>query len=62
VERWCRERKIARGEVLPLSTVWEWGRRWYSDRLDLGWKRRTVEEMEEILKELGLLGPFWKLR
>ena len=31
-------------------------------RLRLNWRRHTVDEIEAILNELELTGPFWSLR
>ena len=36
-------------------------RRWYGDRLDPGWRPRTVAESQAILDEVGLTGPAWRL-
>ena len=32
------------------------------DRRDPSWRRRTVEETEDLLSQFGLGGPFWSLR
>ena len=53
---------IAKGEVLSVQQVWEWGKTWYEGRLELGWRRRTVPEMEAVFEQLGFSGPFWSLR
>jgi hypothetical protein len=53
---------IAKGEVLSVQQVWEWGKIWYEGRLELGWRRRTVAQMEAVFEQLGFSGPFWSLR
>ncbi|HEX5718551.1 MAG TPA: hypothetical protein VF179_20485 [Thermoanaerobaculia bacterium] len=36
---------------------------WHSaDRRDPAWRRRTVEETEEVFRGLGLTDNFWSLR
>ena len=41
--------------------MWALARRWYDDRLDLDWRRRTPAERQAILDAVGLTGPFWSL-
>lgn len=58
---WCARHGIARGEVVPVSTVWQLARAWYSDKLDPDWKRKSIAEAQAILDGLGLRGDFWDL-
>jgi hypothetical protein len=62
VDRWSEARGIPRGALLTLEQGWELARRWYHDRLDPAWRRWTLEEVEVLFAELGLTGPFWRLR
>lgn len=63
VDRWCRSWGLARGALLSPEQAWQLAEAWYSaDRRDPAWRRRTVEETEELFRQLGLDGPFWKLR
>jgi hypothetical protein len=63
VERWCRAWSLPRGATLSPETAWQLARAWYSpDRRERTWRRRTVDETEALLAELGLTGPFWALR
>jgi hypothetical protein len=63
VERWCRAWSLPRGALLTLREAWQLALAWYGeDRRDPAWRRRTVDETEALLAELGLGGPFWKLR
>lgn len=61
IERWRRERSLDRGALLTLSQQWELARKWYSDRLDPAWRRRSPQEAEAVFAECGLTGPFWAL-
>jgi len=60
-ERWCERHGRAPGAVLGAARLWELARRWYGDRLDPGWRPRTVEASQAILTSLGLTGEFWRL-
>ena len=46
--------------LLP-ELLWELARRWYDDRFELRWRRRTPAERQAILDAVGLSGPFWSL-
>jgi hypothetical protein len=62
VDRWCEQRRIAKGAVFSLEQAWGLGDAWYRDRLSSDWRRRTPEEAEALFAELGLTGDFWRLR
>ena len=62
-----RTRTASSGPLPAWSTTWfrrgvGLARAWYSDRLDLDWRRKTVAEAEAILTSLGLTSSFWSLR
>ncbi|MBA3331435.1 MAG: hypothetical protein H0T39_11325 [Actinobacteria bacterium] len=59
VERWCLEQGLPRGEAVPLEQAWRLAVAWYSDRLDLAWRRNTPEETEATFREVGLTSAFW---
>lgn len=63
VDRWCRQWKLERGELLTLDQTWRLAQAWYgSDRRGPSWRRKTLEEAESTLAEIGLTSPFWNLR
>ncbi len=62
VDRWSDTWGIPKGALLTLEQGWELARRWYGDRLDPARRRRTLEDVEALFAELGLTGPFWRLR
>ena len=48
---------------MSLDTGWKLAHAWYSpDRRKPEWRRRTVDEAEQLFRELGLTGAFWTLR
>jgi len=53
---------MARGGTMTPEQAWRLARAWYADKLDVGWRRKTVEEAEVVFAEIGLDGPFWSLR
>ncbi len=62
VDRWCESRRVARGAVLTPEQQWRLADVWYADRLARDWRRKTPEEAEAVFADLGLDGPFWRLR
>lgn len=63
VDRWCAAWSLRRGALLTLDQTWRLARAWYeADRRVRAWRRRSLEETEDLLASLGLVGPFWSLR
>lgn len=63
IDCWCKQWKLARGAELSLEQGWRLAQAWYGpDRREPIWRRKTVEETEAVLAELGLAAPFWSLR
>ena len=61
MDRWAAATDHRKGAVLEPETLWQLARRWYDDRLELDWCRRTIPERQAILDQLGLIGDFWDL-
>jgi hypothetical protein len=51
-----------RGASMTPEQMWRLADTWYHDRADPRWRRKTVEEAEAILAEIGLSDDFWRLR
>ncbi len=50
---------MKRGETLPVEVVWELSVRWYHNRLSPDYHGRTLAEVEEIFRGVGLHAEFW---
>ncbi|MGH2826516.1 MAG: hypothetical protein ACRDKF_06055 [Actinomycetota bacterium] len=61
IEAWRRERSLDFGAVMTLEQQWELAKRWYSDRLDPDWRRRSPANAQQVFADCGLTGPFWNL-
>lgn len=59
LDRWCELEGCPRGAVFAPSTLWHLATVWYDDRLDHGWRRRTVAERQAHLGRVGLEGEAW---
>ena len=62
IERWCRFRDMPRGGTMSPQQCWQLAGAWYGDKVSPEWRRKTLEEAETMLADIGLTDPFWSLR
>ena len=41
--------------------LWPLTTRWYGTRLDPDWRPIPADELQQMLTDAGLTGPFWQL-
>jgi hypothetical protein len=41
--------------------MWALTREWYGDRLAEPFRPKTVEQLQHLLSDVGLVGDFWQL-
>ena len=58
--QWLTSRNAGRGAVLSIPQLWEFSQRWYEDRMSTAYHGRTIEQVQEIFKEVGLTSAFWQ--
>ena len=61
IDDWCKRHRMPKGDVQPLSRVWEFAKVWYGRHLDPDWKKWTMEEAKAIFDRFGLTGPIWDI-
>lgn len=61
VRAWCRAGGRDLGAVVGLDGLMALARGWYGDRLDPGWRPRTLEASQRVLARAGLGGDFWRV-
>ena len=61
VDKWCKRNNLERGEMLSLQQVWELSKLWYGNRMSLDYHGRSMEQVAEIFKQVGLASKFWYL-
>ena len=61
VDRWCADRSVTKGAVVPIEQVWRLAGPWYADRFDEDWRPKTPATIERLLSDAGLSGEFWKI-
>ena len=62
IARWCAFRELPHGGTMTPEQCWRLARGWYADKVKPDWRRKTLEEAEALLADIGLTGPFWRLR
>lgn len=60
LNEWLASRHTERGAVLSILQLWDLSQRWYQDRMSLDYHGRTVEQVQDIFKEVGLTSEFWQ--
>ena len=61
LNKWLISRKAQRGAVLSIPQLWELSQRWYHNRMSPEYHGRTVEQVQEIFKAVGLTSEFWRV-
>jgi hypothetical protein len=61
LNQWLVAKKAERGAVLTIPRIWELSQRWYQDRLSPEYQGRTMEQAQDIFKDLGLISEFWSI-
>ncbi len=61
VEDWCMQHNIPKGDVQPISKIWEFSKKWYGNHLNPNWKKWTMEEAKELFEEFELNHEIWDL-
>lgn len=62
IDNWCAFRGLPRGGMMSPEQCWQLAHAWYANVLSPDWRRKTLDEAETILANIGLTGSFWNLR
>jgi hypothetical protein len=60
LNEWLASKGAERGAVLTIPQLWELSQRWYHNRMSPDYHGRTMEQAQEIFKEVGLTSEFWQ--
>jgi hypothetical protein len=60
LNEWLASNHAERGAVLSIPQLWELSQRWYENRMSLEYHGRSVEQVQQIFKEVGLISEFWQ--
>ncbi|KAA0265751.1 MAG: hypothetical protein EDM79_16575 [Chloroflexi bacterium] len=59
VDKWCTRNNLERGEMLNIQQVWELSKLWYGNRMSLEYHGRSMEQVAEVFRQVGLMSKFW---
>ena len=59
LHQWLAAKRAERGALLTIPQLWELSQSWYQNRLSPEYHGRTVEQVQGIFKEVGLISEFW---
>ena len=60
LEAWLTARQARRGAVLSIPQIWELAQLWYHNRMSPEYHGRTLEQAQQIFKQVGLTSEFWQ--
>ena len=61
LEQWLVSTNAKRGALLTIPKLWELSQHWYQNRLAPDYHGRTLEQVQDIFKEVGLTSKFWSI-
>ena len=61
IEHWCGRHGIEKGDVQPISNIWEFSKDWYGNHLNSDWVKWTIDESREIFERFDLVHPVWNM-
>lgn len=56
---WKRARNVPTGEMISLEQLWKLSQLWYGNRLDKAYHGRSLQQAQDIFRQVGLMGDFW---
>jgi len=57
---WLQTKNNTHGATLTVLQIWELSQRWYHNRMDVEYHGRSLEQVQEIFKDVGLVSDFWR--
>jgi len=60
LSEWLVSRNVRQGAVLSVAQLWELSQRWYRDRMSPDYHGRTIQQAQEIFRDVGLTSEFWQ--
>ena len=61
IAQWLRSSGLPPGATMTLEQCRQLGKAWYHDKAGSSWRRKTLDEAQSTLAEIGLIEEFWDL-
>jgi len=60
LESWLQAKGTSRGATLTVPQLWQLSQRWYHNRLDVEYHGRSMQQVQKIFRDVGLVSEFWQ--
>jgi len=61
IDAWTKRHDIPKGDIQPITNIWEFSKQWYGNHLSPNWEKWTMEEAKRIFARFDLQGSTWEL-
>ncbi|BDD09519.1 hypothetical protein FUAX_19510 [Fulvitalea axinellae] len=61
IDDWVKQHNIPKGDIQPISKIWEFSKEWYGKHLDENWQKWTMREAKEMFAKYRLEHKIWNL-
>lgn len=61
IDDWVKQHNISKGDIQPISKIWEFSKEWYGNHLNVDWKKWTMQEAKEMFAKFKLEHEIWNL-
>jgi hypothetical protein len=61
IDEWTKRHGIPKGDIQPITSVWQFARKWYGNHLNPNWEKWTMQEAKDIFFEFNLTNRIWDL-
>jgi len=61
IDEWSNKHRISKGDVQPITKVWEFAKVWYGNHLNPQWQKWTAKEAKAIFDQFGLTSKTWMM-
>lgn len=61
IDDWVKLHRIPKGDIQPISKIWEFSKEWYGQHLNPEWKKWTMQEAKQMFAKFQLEHDIWKL-
>jgi Alkylmercury lyase len=61
IDQWTKRHHIPKGDIQPITNVWEFSKKWYGNHLNPDWEKWTMQEAKDIFLKFSLTGRIWDI-
>jgi hypothetical protein len=61
IDAWTKRHHIPKGDIQPISDVWQFAKSWYGNHLNPDWEKWTMADAKKMFSEFNLNHPVWDL-